>query len=186
MLAKGEREAGRSKTVVGNCACVSHSIVSDSCDPMDCSPPGSSVHRILQARILEWVAIPVSTGFSWPRDWTQVSALQADSLLPELPRKLIPLSHIMRPLLPDNTQPCYTPFPVLKQSPLPSLILTCFLSCIQVSQETGQVVWYSALFQNFLQFVVIHAVRGLSVVNDAEANVFLEFPLLSPWSNECW
>ena len=38
MLAKGEREAGRSKTVVGNCACVSHSVVSDSCDPMDCSP----------------------------------------------------------------------------------------------------------------------------------------------------
>ena len=35
----------------------SHSIVSDSCDPMDCSPQGSSVHGILQARILEWVAI---------------------------------------------------------------------------------------------------------------------------------
>ena len=36
------------------------------CDPMDCSPPGSSVHGILQARILEWVAIPFSTGSSWP------------------------------------------------------------------------------------------------------------------------
>ena len=38
------------------------------CDPMDGSPPGSSVHGILQARILEWVAIPFSRGSSWPRD----------------------------------------------------------------------------------------------------------------------
>ena len=36
------------------------------CDPMDCSPPGSSVHRILQARRLEWVAVPFSRGSSWP------------------------------------------------------------------------------------------------------------------------
>ena len=39
------------------------------CDPMDCSPPGSSVHGILQARILEWVTMPSSRGSSWPRDW---------------------------------------------------------------------------------------------------------------------
>ena len=43
------------------------------CDPMDCSPPGSSVHGILQARILEWVAIPSSRGSSQCRDWTHVS-----------------------------------------------------------------------------------------------------------------
>ena len=43
------------------------------CEPMDCSPPGSSVRGILQARILEWVAIPFSRGSSQPRDWTQVS-----------------------------------------------------------------------------------------------------------------
>ena len=42
------------------------------CDPMDCSPPGSSVHGILQARILQWVAMPSSRGSSWPRDWTRV------------------------------------------------------------------------------------------------------------------
>ena len=42
------------------------------CNPMDCSPPGCSVHEILQARILEWVAIPFSRGSSQPRDWTQV------------------------------------------------------------------------------------------------------------------
>ena len=40
------------------------------CDPMDCSPPGSSVHGILRTRILEWVAMPSSRGSSQPRDWT--------------------------------------------------------------------------------------------------------------------
>ena len=43
------------------------------CDSMDCSPPGSSVHEILQERTLEWVAIPFSRGSSQPRDRTQVS-----------------------------------------------------------------------------------------------------------------
>ena len=43
------------------------------CDPMDCSPPGSSVHGILQARILEWVTISYSRGSSQPRDWTDIS-----------------------------------------------------------------------------------------------------------------
>ena len=45
------------------------------CNPMDCSPPGSSVHGILQARILEWVDIPFSRGSSSSRDWTQVSCI---------------------------------------------------------------------------------------------------------------
>ena len=45
------------------------------CDPNDCSLPGSSVHGILQARILEWVAIPFSRGSSWLRDQTQVSRI---------------------------------------------------------------------------------------------------------------
>ena len=50
----------------------------------------------------------------------------------------------------------------------------CFLTCIQISQEAGQVLWYSHLFQNFLQFVVIHTVRGFGIVNEAEVDVFLE------------
>ena len=45
------------------------------CSPMDCSPPGSSIHGILQARVLEWVAISFSRGSSWPRDWTWVSSI---------------------------------------------------------------------------------------------------------------
>ena len=50
----------------------------------------------------------------------------------------------------------------------------CFLTCIQVSQDAGQVVWYSHLFQNFPQFIVIHTVKGFGIVNKAEIDVFLE------------
>ena len=53
----------------------SHSVVSDSLWPMNCSWPGFSVHGIFQARILEWVAIFFSKGSSWPRDWTLVSCI---------------------------------------------------------------------------------------------------------------
>ena len=55
---------------IGSC-----SVVSDSLRPMDCSPPGSSVCRILQARIEEWVAIPFSRESSPSRDWTLVSCI---------------------------------------------------------------------------------------------------------------
>ena len=61
-------------------SCFSHAWL---CIPTDCSPPGSSVHGILQARILKWVAMPSSRGFSWPRDRTHVSCsfcIAADSL----------------------------------------------------------------------------------------------------------
>ena len=51
----------------------------------------------------------------------------------------------------------------------------CFLTCIQVSQETGKVVWYSHLFKNFPQFVVIHAIKSFSIVNETEVDDFLEF-----------
>ena len=49
----------------------------------------------------------------------------------------------------------------------------CFLICIQVSQEAGKVVWYSHLFQNLPQFVVIDTVKGFSIVNKAEVDAFL-------------
>ena len=50
----------------------------------------------------------------------------------------------------------------------------CFLTCIQISQEAGKVVWCSRLLKNFPQFVVIHTVKGLGGVNEAEVDVFLE------------
>ena len=60
-----------------------------------------------------------------------------------------------------------------------------FLTHIQVSQETGKVVWYSYLFKNFAQFVVIHTVKGFSAVNEAEVDIFwnsLSFSMI----NKCW
>ena len=52
----------------------------------------------------------------------------------------------------------------------------CFLTCIQISQEAGEVVWYSCLFKNFLQSVVIHTVKGFGVVSKAKVDVFPELP----------
>ena len=50
----------------------------------------------------------------------------------------------------------------------------CFMTCIQISQEANQVVWYSHLLKNFPQFIVIHTVKGFGIVNKAEIDVFLE------------
>ena len=52
-----------------------------------------------------------------------------------------------------------------------------FLTCIQVSQEAGKMVWYSHVFKNLPQFVVIHTVKGFIIVNEPEVDIFfLEFP----------
>ena len=50
----------------------------------------------------------------------------------------------------------------------------CFLTCLQVSQEAGQVVWYSHLLKNFPPFIVTHTVKGFGIVNKAGVDVFLE------------
>ena len=50
-----------------------------------------------------------------------------------------------------------------------------FLTCIQISQEADQVDWYSRLFHNFSQFIVIHTVKGFGIVSKAEANFFWNF-----------
>ena len=74
----------------------------------------------------------------------------------------------------DNIQPWRTPFPIWNQSIIPCVVLTCLLTCIQISQEAGKVVWYSHLFQDFPHFLVIHTVKGFGVVNKTEVDVFLE------------
>ena len=59
----------------------------------------------------------------------------------------------------------------------------CFLTCIQISQKADKVVWYSKLFQNFPQFVVIHTVKGFGIVNETEVDFFwnsLAFSMI------CW
>ena len=50
----------------------------------------------------------------------------------------------------------------------------CFLAYIQISQEAGQVVWYSHLFKDIPQFVVFHTVKGFGIVSEAEVDIFLE------------
>ena len=52
----------------------------------------------------------------------------------------------------------------------------CFLTCILVSQEAAKVVFFCHLLKNFPQFVVIHMVKGFSIVNEAEVDIFLELP----------
>ena len=54
-----------------------------------------------------------------------------------------------------------------------SIFNCCFLTCIQISHEAGQVFWYSCLLRNFPQFVMIHTVKGLAIVNKSEVDVFL-------------
>ena len=54
----------------------------------------------------------------------------------------------------------------------------CFLTCMQISQEVGKVVWYSHLLKNFPQFVVIYRVKSFGVVNKTEVDVFLELSSL--------
>ena len=66
-------------------------------------------------------------------------------------------------------------FPYLETICGPMSSSNCFfLTCIQVSHEAGQVVWYSHLFKNFPQFVMIHTVKGFGIVNKAEVDIFLE------------
>ena len=60
-----------------------------------------------------------------------------------------------------------------------------FLTYMQVSQDTDKGVWYSYLFNNFPQFVMICTVKGFGVVNEAEIDAFSGIPLLSLWSNKC-
>ena len=70
--------------VFGVGGCVSCQLCPTLCDPVDCSPPSSSVHGILQVGILEWVAISFSRCSFWPRDWTQISCIEANALPSEL------------------------------------------------------------------------------------------------------
>ena len=101
-------------------------------DPVDCSPPGSSVHGIPQARILEWVAISFSKGSSRPRDQTQVSRVEADALTSEPPGK---------PRVPSNTNPEKLHYPLWS-----SLSPTCtFVNCSFI-----QFSWI--LFKSVTQF----------------------------------
>ena len=75
----------------------------------------------------------------------------------------------------DNMQPSLTPVQFWTSQSFHVSSNYCFLTCIQISQEAGQVVWYPHLFKNFPKLVVIHTVKGFSVASEAEVDVFLKF-----------
>ena len=88
----------------------------------------------------------------------------------------------------DNIQLWCTPFPIWTVCCFMFSSNCCFLTCVQVSQEAGQVVWYSHLFQNFPQFIVIHTVKGFGIVNKAQIDAFwnsLAF-LMIQWVLAIW
>ena len=60
----------------------------------------------------------------------------------------------------------------------------CLLTCIQISQEVGQVLQYSHLFQNFPQFIVIYTVKGFGIISKAEIGIFLEFSCFLNYSTD--
>ena len=75
----------------------------------------------------------------------------------------------------DNIQPWHTPFLIWNQSIVPCPVLTVASCLHQISEEAGQVVWYSRLLKTFPQFIVIHTVKGFGIINKAEVDVFLVF-----------
>ena len=82
------RDGGRGRPLqMGCCCCLVAKLCLTLCDPMDCSPPGSSVHGMSQARILEWVAISCSRGSSQPRDQAHVSCLAGKFFTTQPPGK---------------------------------------------------------------------------------------------------
>ena len=83
----------------------------------------------------------------------------------------------------DDIQPWRTPFPIWNQSVVPCPVLT--VASWPAYKFLKRQIWYSHLFQNFPQFIVIHTVKGFGMVNKAEIDVFLEL-LLFPRSSGCW
>ena len=71
-------------------------------------------------------------------------------------------------------QPWCTPFPIWSQSVVPCPVLTVASWPTQISQEAGQVVWYSHLLKNCPKFVVVYTVKGFGLVNKPDVDVFLE------------
>ena len=131
--------------------------MSDSCNPVDSNPPGSSVHGILQARILQWVAIPFSRGSSQPRNGTQVSCL-ASRFFTDLPAELqgkIPIissasqTETVSPLKTNSS----SLFPLLCPSSPPSYFLSLWSWVL-----LGPNKWNHTVFVLWLAFFTEHTV----------------------------
>ena len=123
---------------------------------------------------------------------SSLSAIRVVSAYPRLlvflPSTLIPACDLSSPAFlmmcsvyrlnkqSDNKQTCNIPFSILQISCSIQGSNCCFLTHIQVSQETGKMVWYSHSFKSFWQFIMNHTVKDFGIVNETEVNVFLESP----------
>ena len=88
----------------------------------------------------------------------------------------------------NNMQPWHTPPDLEPVSCSMSSSNCCFLTCIQISQEAGKVIWYSYLLKSYPQFVVTHTVKGFSIVNETKVDVFwnsLAFSMIQ-WMLTIW
>ena len=113
-------------------ASVSHSVVPTPCDPVDCSLPGYFVHGILQARILEWVAISFSRGSSWPRYHTRVSCIAGRFFTIWTTRKAHLCMHVS--ILPQTPLPSRLPHNI-EQSSMCYTVSPCWLSILKIAED---------------------------------------------------
>ena len=138
------------------------------CDPMDYSHSGSSVHGILQARILEWVAISLTRRSSWPRDGTHISSVQFSCSV---------VFHSLRPHEPQHTRPpCPSPTPRVHPNPCP-------LSWWCHPTISSSVVPFSSCPQSFpasgsFQMSQVFSSGGQSIGVSASTSVLLGSPEL--------
>ena len=129
----------------------------------------SSVQSLSRVQLFTtlWTAA-CQASLSITNSWSLLKLMSIESVM--LSNHLI----LCRPLiLPLSIFPSIRVFS--NESVLPMSSSNCyFLTCIQISQQAGKLVWYSHLFKNFSQFVVIHTVKGFDIISKAEVDVFLE------------
>ena len=126
-LDRDSRDQNLLSVLLSPSVCVPAQLCLTLCNPTDCTPPGSSNHRILQARILGLVAVPSSRGPSWPRDWTCISCTAGGFHTAKPSGKLVSIwvsKHLLnKPLLFDLFMNC---LPTLS-SPKPSSSISSFV-----------------------------------------------------------
>ena len=164
---------GRAPDWTLNQSWFSCSVMSDSCDPMNCSPPGSSVHGISQARILEGVAMSFSRGSSWPRDGTQVSCTAGGFFTME-PLEAQTINYIMTVFTLTTKSRCF--FFVELGHPLPHLnspflstaligyALSCDLQALITNTHKSTALKLSMSLCNLMDKVQIQAFRIFDIL----------------------
>ena len=135
------------------------------CDPTDCSPPGSSIHGVLQARILEWVSIPFCRGSFQPRDWTRIACIAGRLYTIWATREAPRRGHICSFLSWWWTRThshctCHSFSPII---PTHLLISTCFLHLMCVHFMRLSSVYQSGTFHIFSHTLLLTSLTTFSI-----------------------